>query len=255
VTTPTDTGELWLEDSGGDGTPIVLLHPGITDSTIWDRLVPLLDGHRIIRFDRPGYGRSPRPTAASRPVDQLRSVLDTLDVERAHLVGNSMGGGTALALAVSDPARVASVVGLCSGCAGFPWPPEAEDPEVDAEFERLEAAKDIDGLTDLYLRVFAASGEDDYLRAQVRDTTEFELSGADLAGADPETWEGLATLAIPVTMVAGNRDEKASTIAAVGVSERVPGAELVRLDTDHLPQYRDPQAVADIVLRTVARAS
>jgi len=46
--------QLWVEDTGGPGVPLVLLHPGITDSSIWDRLLPLLGGRRIVRFDRPG---------------------------------------------------------------------------------------------------------------------------------------------------------------------------------------------------------
>ncbi len=39
---------LWVEDSGGSGTPLVLLHPGITDSQVWGRVLPLLAGHRVI---------------------------------------------------------------------------------------------------------------------------------------------------------------------------------------------------------------
>ena len=49
-------------------------------------------------------------------------------------------------------------------------------------------------------------------------------------------------------------DPADSLQASLDVAERVPGAELVRLDVDHLPQYRDPAAVADVVRRTVARA-
>ena len=49
---------LWLEDRGS-GTPLRHLHPGITDSQIWDRMLPLLAGHRVVCYDRPGFGRSP----------------------------------------------------------------------------------------------------------------------------------------------------------------------------------------------------
>jgi pimeloyl-ACP methyl ester carboxylesterase len=43
---------LWVEDSGGAGPPLLLLHPGITDSTVWVRLLPLLGGHRVVRYVR-----------------------------------------------------------------------------------------------------------------------------------------------------------------------------------------------------------
>lgn len=249
-----EAGWLSVADTGGDGVPVVLLHPGITDSSVWDRVAPLLGETRRVRYDRPGYGHSPPAKTATRPVDDLLGVLDALEIERAHLVGNSMGGGTALALAVTEPGRVASVTALCSAAGGFPWPAEAEDAEVDARFEALSRAGDVDGLAELYLQIFAAAGVDDYLRAQVRATTELELSGADLAERDPAVWADLPGLACPVGLVAGERDEKASIIGAVGLAEQIPGAELLRLDTDHLPQYRDPEAVAELVRRTLARA-
>ena len=97
---------LWAEDTGGAGVPLVLLHPGITDSEVWDRSMPLLGGQRVIRFDRRGYGRSPVATEAFRPVDDLVAVLDAYGIDRAHLVGNSMGGSLDLAARVPDAALV-----------------------------------------------------------------------------------------------------------------------------------------------------
>ena len=245
---------LWVEDTGGDGVPLVLLHPGITDSTIWDRLLPLLDGHRVVTFDRSGYGRSPRATTASTPVDQLVGVLDTLALDRVHLVGNSNGGGTSLALAAAQPDRIASMTLLCTAVPGYPWPEDAGDPEIEAEYEELVAAKDVEGLTDLYLRVFAAQGADDYLRAQVRATTDLELSGEDLTESNPPAWESVPALAVPTAVVVGDRDDPDTIHADLALAEAMPTAELVRLDADHLPQYREPGAVADVVRRTVAHA-
>jgi pimeloyl-ACP methyl ester carboxylesterase len=245
---------LWVDDRAGAGVPVVLLHPGISDSTIWNGLLPLLDDRRVVRFDGPGYGRSPRATAPATPVDHLLGVLDALGIERAHLVGNSNGGGTALALAVTRPARVASLTLLCTAVPGFPWPEDAGNPEDEAEFERLTAAGDVDGLTDLYLRVFAASGADDHLRAQVRASTELELSGQDLTESNPPVWESVATVTAPTAIVIGDRDDPDTVLADLALAGEMPGAELVRLDTDHLPQYRDPATVAEIIRRTVARA-
>jgi pimeloyl-ACP methyl ester carboxylesterase len=248
------TDRLWADDSGGAGVPLVLLHPGISDSTIWDRLLPLLGQQRVVRYDRPGYGRSPRATVPLRPVDHLVGVLDALALDRVHLVGNSNGGGTSLALAVTHPDRVASLTLLCTAVPGYPWPDDVGDPEAEAEYERLSAARDLDGLTDLYLRVFAAYGVDDYLRDQVRATTALELSGEDLAEPNPVVWESVGAIGVPTTIVIGDRDDPDTVHANLALAEAMPAAEVVRLDVDHLPQYRDPQAVAEIVLGTVARA-
>ena len=57
-------GEVWADDTGGDGPPLVLMHPGIGHSAVWDALVPpLAERFRVIRYDLRGYGRSPRATA------------------------------------------------------------------------------------------------------------------------------------------------------------------------------------------------
>lgn len=245
---------LWVEERAGSGLPVVLLHPGISDSTIWDGLVPLLEHRHVVRYDQPGYGRSPRATTAAAPVEHLLGVLDALDIDRAHLVGNSNGGGTSLALAVARPERVASLTLLCTAVPGFPWPEDAGNPDDEAEFERLTEARDVDGLTELYLRVFAAQGADDTLRAQVRASTELELSGEDLTERNPSVWEGVGAIIAPTTIVVGDQDDPDTVLADLALAGQMPGADLVRLDTDHLPQYRDPAAVADLVRRTAARA-
>jgi 3-oxoadipate enol-lactonase len=245
---------LWLEDTGGAGVPLVLLHPGITDSEVWDRMMPLLGGQRVIRFDRRGFGRSPVATEAFRPVDDLVAVLDACGVDRAHLLGNSMGGETSLALAVSAPERIASMTLLCPGIGGYPWPePTPAALELYERYKVAHEAGDIDAMAALALEEWCASGADDYLRTQLRATTEADLAQAELEQPNPEQWEALPSLAIPTTVVAGDLDPPDSLQASLDLAGRIPDAALVRLDTDHLPQYRDPDAVAAVVQDTVAR--
>lgn len=246
---------LWVEDSGGAGDPLVLLHPGITDSTIWDRLVPLLGDRRVVRFDRRGFGRSPVATEQFQAMTDLVAVLDHLAVGRAHLVGNSMGGETSLALAVSQPERVASLTLLCPGIGGYPWPdPTPEEQELYERYRAAKEARDIPTLVEIGLGEWCRSGADDYLRDQLTRSTEADLAQGDHEQENPEQWELAAALAVPTTVIAGALDPADSLQASLDLAERIPGAELVRLDVDHLPQYRDPEAVAEAVLRTVERA-
>jgi 3-oxoadipate enol-lactonase len=54
-----DGGEVWADDSGGDGPPLVLLHPGVGDSRIWAPVLPALTGnYKVIRYDARGMGAS-----------------------------------------------------------------------------------------------------------------------------------------------------------------------------------------------------
>jgi 3-oxoadipate enol-lactonase len=252
---PAGVDQLWVEDSGGAGEPLVLLHPGITDSTVWDRLVPLLGERRVVRVDRRGFGQSPIATEPFQALADLVGVLDHLGVERAHLVGNSMGGETSLALAVTAPERVASMTLLCSGAGGYPWPePSAEEQVVYERFHSAKQAGDVEALAQIGLAEWCRSGADEYLTAQLRRSFEADLAQDELEQPDPEQWDLVDRIAVPTTVIAGALDPADSLQASLDLAERIPGAELVRLEVDHLPQYRDPEAVADVVLRTVGRA-
>jgi pimeloyl-ACP methyl ester carboxylesterase len=127
VTFAVGADRLSYDDTGGPGVPVVLLHPGITDSRVWDPVLPHLAGHRVIPFDRRGFGQSPRASGPYSALGDLTALLDHLALDRVHLVGNSMGGETSLALAVTAPERVASMTLLCPGIGGYPWTDGDED--------------------------------------------------------------------------------------------------------------------------------
>lgn len=89
---------LYVEDSGGRGRPVVLIHGWPLSSAAWQaQLGPLREaGYRVIAYDRRGFGRSDKPAAGydcDHLADDLASVLDELDLHDATLVGFSMGGG------------------------------------------------------------------------------------------------------------------------------------------------------------------
>ena len=152
-----DGGEVWTDDSGGDGQPLVLLHPGIGDSRIWAPVLPALAAsYRVIRYDARGFGRSPAPTAKFSLLADLISVLGYHGLDRAAFVGCSQGGGSALGLTLMQPARVSALVLLCPGIPGYPWPEEPD--ELDAEYERALDAGDADALADLLRRIWAGAG-------------------------------------------------------------------------------------------------
>jgi pimeloyl-ACP methyl ester carboxylesterase len=84
-------------DTGGDKPTLVLIHGLANAIEIWSRvLTRLARRFRVLAFDLPGFGEANRPVAAYDAaffVDQLKALLDTLAIERAHLVGSSLGAG------------------------------------------------------------------------------------------------------------------------------------------------------------------
>ncbi len=106
-------GSLHYIDPGGDGPPVVLIHGYADSSYSWQRnLGPLLSaGLRPVLVDLPGLGRStaPPPSREMSLGNQAAAVialLDGLGLERAHLVGHSMGGAIVLHLCLTRPERV-----------------------------------------------------------------------------------------------------------------------------------------------------
>jgi pimeloyl-ACP methyl ester carboxylesterase len=115
---------------GGDaGSPVVLLHGGGIDSadfTYRYAIGPLTEEHRVFAPDWPSYGGSDNPDVAytmSFFLDFLRRLMDTLGLERASLVGLSMGGAAALGFALRAPDRVEKLVLVDSYGLGdkVPW--------------------------------------------------------------------------------------------------------------------------------------
>src|SRR5579862_4655656 len=94
---------LWY-DEAGEGEAVLLLHGGLGDSGLWEPVVPLLAEHfRTLRTDLRFYGRSAGPAVSWSWHDDVLGVLDGLGIERAALVGLSLGGRIALELALDAP--------------------------------------------------------------------------------------------------------------------------------------------------------
>ena len=101
-----------------DGTPVVLLHGGGPGASAWSNFgpnLPVFAGHfRTLMLDQPGFGSSAKPPVTGNyftfAADALASLLDELGIERVHLVGNSLGGGTAVRFALRFPERAGRLV-------------------------------------------------------------------------------------------------------------------------------------------------
>lgn len=105
-------------ESKGAGPAIVLAHGAGGNAAIWyNQLAHFSPNYQVIAFDHRCFARSPNPSGKITVHDfrdDLLAILDTLDIEKAHLVGQSMGGFTVLRCALDAPARVASLTLSCT---------------------------------------------------------------------------------------------------------------------------------------------
>jgi len=121
-------GDLKLHyHEAGSGEPVVLLHGGGPGASAWSnfgRNLPVFaDEYRTLLVDQPGFGQSDKPEVTGQyftfSADALVNLLDTLGIERVHLVGNSLGGGTAVRFALRHPSRAARLVLMAPGGLGI----------------------------------------------------------------------------------------------------------------------------------------
>ena len=105
---------LWFRDTGGSGTPVVLLHANTGSSRNWDYQIPAFTaaGYRVIAYDRRGWGRS-TATPDAQPgtaADDLHALMKYLGVNRFHLLGTAGGGFVAFDYALSFQEELRSLV-------------------------------------------------------------------------------------------------------------------------------------------------
>ena len=243
--------ELWADDTGGPGPPVVLLHPGIADSTIWDGVLPALAAqYRVIRYDVRGYGRSPEATTEYVLLDDLLAVLDDFELPQVALVGCSMGGGTSVDLALADPGRVAAMVLVCPGISGYPWP---DEPELEAELDALAQAGDLDGLAEVGLRMWVGAGADEAARALMRGAVRAWLNEEEFQRTGLPAFDRIGEIHLPTVIMVGDLDRPALISCNEEAAGRIPDARLVRVPGgDHLLPLRHPRLVTDTVLEHLA---
>jgi pimeloyl-ACP methyl ester carboxylesterase len=133
-----DGGRLYYEMSG-QGEPLLFLHGMGLDSRMWnDQVEAFTKNFNVIRYDARGYGKSTLPIegqAFSHTADLLR-LMENLELQQAHLVGLSMGGGIAIDFALEYPDRVHSLVLADSGLNGYK--PIVPDQAVIDMFQAIE---------------------------------------------------------------------------------------------------------------------
>src|SRR6185312_10891304 len=251
-----DDGTVWAEDSGGDGPPLVLLHPGVGASRIWDPVLAALTAkYRVLRYETRGFGESPAPSVEFSLLRDLEAVLGHYGVQRAAFVGCSQGGASSLGLALAHPERVSALVLLCPGIPGFPYPDEDEDDELDADYERARAAGDVDALADVMQRIWGAAGVTQAVMEQLRSAARATLVAEDLELENPPVFDRLGEIAVPAALMVGDADYPPLVEANRQAGPRIPGCEFVLVPgMDHLPPLREPALVLDLITRTLARA-
>ncbi|MBF6228058.1 alpha/beta fold hydrolase [Nocardia abscessus] len=241
------TGGLTLRyHEAGSGAPLVLLHgsgPGVSGWANFGANLPVLaERFRCLIVDQPGFGASGRPEVYERnylriSAESVLRLLDDLGLERAHLLGNSMGGAVATLLALEHPERVDRLVLMAPGGVGLnvlgPEPSEGITRllEFNAEptRERLlpwlrTMVSDPATLTDELIDTRLKAASDPAAVTALRDAY---ATFADPALAEPiPLWARLRGLRAQTQILWGRDDRVTPVEAALLPARQIPNADL-----------------------------
>lgn len=256
---PTDYVEvvglrLHVRDSGPKDAPAIVMMHGFGSSLhTWDAWAQALGGgHRVIRFDLPGFGLTgPDPTgdySDRRSLEVLSALMDRLGVARVSLIGNSIGGRIAWRYAAENPARVDRLVlispaGFASPGSGYGRKPTVPSwvrllrfilPTAFVRMSLAPAYGDPARLTD----ALVARYRDLMLAPGVRDAMIARMEQAVVDDPDPL----LRRIRAPTLLLWGERDAMIPVGNAADYAARIPGSRIASLPgLGHVPQEEAPE--------------
>jgi pimeloyl-ACP methyl ester carboxylesterase/putative sterol carrier protein len=262
-----DIETFYLE--AGAGPPVVLLHGlGATNASLLPTLAELAPDHRVLAPDLPGFGGSEKPVTTYDPAFFARwllAFLDTVGVERAVVVGNSMGGRVAIEVGLAAPERVDRLV-LLSPSLAFKrfreatplvrilaaelgvMPMVAPRPLVMAAirlmFARPERLRDAwyEAGADEFVRVFATA------RGRMAFFSAARQIYLEEAVGEQGFWERLPALSRPALFIWGEADQLVPARFGPHVTAAVPAARSVVLeDCGHVPQFEQPERMHQLL--------
>jgi len=243
-----DDHQTGLLRRGENGPPVVLLHSLGSDKRMWEPVLDrLANGRRVFAYDLRGHGEAsgaPHPRRLTELARDLFDVLDALELETAHVVGLSYGGGIAQTAAVEAPQRFASLALLATTDRPF--------PEV---FEQRAAAAEAGGME--------AQVEESLARWFTPEALTAETAGVRFArdgvrAMDPAAWAAawramkqldvqgkLGSFSAPTLVVAGGADIPGSADVLRSLADGIPGAQFVELPgVPHLQTLERPELIA-----------
>ena len=256
----------------GEGTPVVLLHGlGATKASFLPTLAALAPaGFRVIAVDLPGFGDSDKPLRGAYDAPYFARaivrLLDALGHDRAHVVGNSMGGRVAIELGLAHSERVDRLGLLAPSLAWLrdrPWAPllKLVHPKLGAiqPAPRPIVERIVRGMIPGAHDGWSAAGVDEFLRAYLTPggRAAFYTAARNIYLEEPHGedgfWTRLPGLRTPSLFVWGRQDQLVPLKFARHVRERLPAAEHLELGCGHVPQLESPQATHDALVDFLGR--
>ncbi|MDQ3986866.1 MAG: alpha/beta hydrolase [Actinomycetota bacterium] len=251
-TTESNGTAISYNDSGGDGTPVLLVHAFPLNGAMWESQVQTCgDRYRLLVPDLKGFGGSDAPDDPSAYTmdgfaDDLKAVMDACGLDRIVLAGLSIGGYIAFAFWRKYSSSVAGLV--LADTRAEPDPPEGVEKRTNQQnLVRSEGTEGlIEALTQALLSEKTRSNKPDVVdRAkQLMDNPAAGFVGALEAMKNrPDSTGDLAAIDVPVLVIVGEEDAITPPTAAQAMDEKLPNSKLIAIpEAGHLSSLEGPEA-------------
>lgn len=244
--------------TAGTGSPVILIHGlGATKGSFLPTVAALADSFQTIALDLPGFGDSIKPLGAAYHAPffarAVVNLMDALGIQRAHLIGNSMGGRVALEVGLRYPERVERLVLLAPSLAWRrqrAWAPLVRLLRPELALLQLAPRWIVEAVVQRLIPAAGSSwvqaGVDEFLRAYLtgRGRAAFYAAARQIYLEEPHGakgfWTRLKSLKPPALFVWGKQDSLVPIGFAAHVKQTLPSARHLELDCGHVPQLERP---------------
>ncbi len=247
--------DLWYEDTGGPGTPVVFLHAASGTCEGWVHQLPAFAaaGYRCVTYDRRTWGRSKTTSPEQQPgfaADDLHGLVESLSLERVHLVATAAGGITALDYALTRPERVRSLV-AANTIGGVQDAAYLEVQQRLRPREIQDLPVEIRELGPSY-RGTDPEGAARWLEIEVASRPEGVLPAQPLR--ELITYARLRAMRVPTMILSGEADLLSPPALMRMLAEHIPTSRFVSLsDAGHAGFWERPQVWNGLVLEFIGQ--
>ncbi len=243
----------YTQHGRADGSVVVLLHSIATNSKLWlPQIAVWADSFRVVCIDLPGHGKSAPDDSADFAdyAERVIEVLDELKIDRAALVGLSLGGMVAQAIALNHPERVASLVLAHTGAQTLPavkeiWHRRLEQLEVGGIESQIAPT-----IERWFTRDFVSASPLTMacIADMIASTSTQGYAAAVGAIQKLDHLDKLHRIEAPTLVVAGAEDSAVPPVAAEAIAKQIRGAKFAVLaNAAHIGNVEQPVAFTEVV--------
>jgi pimeloyl-ACP methyl ester carboxylesterase len=252
----------YVEMGDPHGQLVVLIHGYTDNARDWVPLIPYLSSKdRLIVVDIRGHGRSSKPECCYTRLDfayDIKLLLDALKVQRADIVGHSLGSVIAQTIAEYWPERTRRVVLISSTGGHRPGAPPAPQFDYASEIRKLKEPIDPDSPFMVEWWASPTAVNEDFIRRQRRDSARIPLAVwlavLDQGMATADLQSTLPRLKAPCLLIWGEKDPIMGEDVRATLREALPNAQVrIFKGLGHNPFWEDPRGVASVINEFLGR--